>query len=253
MYSRITITGSGTEKQFLDAFTGLIVGSGAGITCTDDYTSKLSTDDATPSFTLHVGSALDIVFARNDVSQVYTTGYTVSVPQISSVGAALYWGGSLYSGERSVRTWGIDIICNPDKSFTILNLGGLIDLSDYPNRELSIIVMRGAKNGFAAQQNVYMQIPDPIISLPLKLTNNTSITKCDRIPYIYNPNDQTRLQVIRSKMFKVTESDNASLEIATLYDVSTVTAGSLVIFGGNKYYALDAHTLMEVDTVAAGS
>ena len=246
MYARITVSGSGTEKQFLDAFTGLIVGSGAGITCTDDYTQNLSVDDATPGFTLHVGSVLDIVFTRIDVSQVYTTGYTVSVPQISSVDAVLYWGGSLYSGERSVRTWGYDLITNPDKSITILNFGGSEGLTDYPQRKTSIIVLRGAKSGYAGQDNYMYATPTPIFSLPLTLTDNRSITKCDRIPYTYDSTSMTTVQLIRSKSFLTTNSTDRALDIATAFDVSAVTAGSLITFGGKRYYALDAHTIMEV-------
>ena len=246
MFTRVTVSGAGTEKQFLDAFTGIIVGSGAGITCTDDYTQKLSVNDATPGFTLHAGSALDIVFTRIDVSQVYTTGYTVSVPQISGVGAILYWGGSLYSGERAVRTWGFDVICNPDRSLTILNLGGYEGLTNYPQRKTSIIVLRGAKSGYAGRENVYKQIPDPIISLPLSMSDNSSAVKCDRLPYAYDSTDLSKLHLIRSKTFLTANSANRSFDVSTLFDVSSVAANSLITFGGKKYYALDSHTIMEV-------
>lgn len=247
MYSRITITGSGTEKQFLDAFTGLIVGSGAGITCTDNYTGHLSDTDPAPSFTLHIGP-VDLTFTRDIYNH---TGYSMSSDQISTA-ESLTWGGAIYPTEKTARTWGYDLITNPDKSITILNFGGSEGLTDYPQRKTSIIVLRGAKSGYAGQDNLMYATPTPIFSLPLTLTDNSSITKCDRIPYIYNSNDQTKLHLIRTKMFNVTESENASLEIGTLYDVSAVAVGSVIVFGGKKYYALDAHTIMEVDTVATG-
>lgn len=241
MYARITVSGSGTEKQFLDAFTGLIVGSGAGITCTDNYTGHLSDTDPAPSFTLHIGP-VDLTFTRDIYNH---TGYSMSSDQISTA-ESLTWGGAIYPTEKTPRTWGYDLITNPDKSITILNFGGSEGLTDYPQRKTSIIVLRGAKSGYAGQDNYMYATPTPIFSLPLTLTDNSSITKCDRIPYTYDSTSMTTVQLIRSKSFLTTNSTDRALDIATAFDVSAVTAGSLITFGGKRYYALDAHTIMEV-------
>lgn len=241
MYIRRTVSGSGTEKQFLDAFTESIVSAGAGITCTDNYTGHLSDTDPAPSFTLHIGP-VDLTFTRDIYNH---TGYSMSSDQISTA-ESLTWGGAIYPTEKTARTWGYDLITNPDKSITILNFGGSEGLTDYPQRKTSIIVLRGAKSGYAGQDNYMYATPTPIFSLPLTLTDNSSITKCDRIPYTYDSTSMTTVQLIRSKSFLTTNSTDRALDIATAFDVSAVTAGSLITFGGKRYYALDAHTIMEV-------
>ena len=248
MYVRQTISGSGTEKQFLDAFTGSLVNTGVGITVTDNYTGNF-TGNTTPSFTLHFGGLVDILFERN----VSNTGYVASSSQFTPAGD-IAWGGTYMYDEQGIRTWGYDIIANSDKSIVIVNLGGFEGITDYPQRETTLLLLRGQKNGYVGTSNYRFSVPDPIFASAITIpASNTSITRCNRIPYTYDTSSATNLQIIRSKAFVTTGSTDLAMSILQVFDVSEVPARSLITYNTKIYYALDSHSIMEVDSVATGN
>lgn len=76
--------------------------------------------------------------------------------------------------------------------------------------------------------------------------NGNAITKIDRCNYLYNASNATIIEVIKSKVFVTANSSNHAFTTTGLWDVSTVPAEAAINIGTKQYYALDAHTIMEV-------
>ena len=76
--------------------------------------------------------------------------------------------------------------------------------------------------------------------------NGNAITKIDRCNYLYNASNATIIEVIKSKAFVTANSSSHAFTTTGLWDVSTVPAEATINIDTKQYYALDAHTIMEV-------
>ena len=76
--------------------------------------------------------------------------------------------------------------------------------------------------------------------------NGNAVTKIDRCNYLYDTSDATSVEVIKSKVFVTANSASRAFTTTGLWDVSTVPAEATINIDTKQYYALDAHTIMEV-------
>lgn len=168
-----------------------------------------------------------------------TTGVYLVSTSLTSDSIPLYFTSSSYDKNAvNVRSYKICIASN--NSVTYLSLG------DYNSTVLPFsavgISLSSTNSACAASTTGTTRA----INRAFTDMNGNVITKIDRCNYLYNASNATIIEVIKSKAFVTANSSSHAFTTTGLWDVSTVPAEATINIGTKQYYALDAHTIMEV-------
>lgn len=190
-----------------------------------------------PTFSLKL-CGFELEFRRNAAITSASNGYSVSTSLTSASAYLNFCSGSFGINTVNVRSFKICIASN--NSITYLSLG------HYNSTVLSfsaVGILLSSTNSACAVSNT-----DTIRAIKSTFTdrNGNAITKIDRLNYLYDTSDATSVEVIKNKVFVTANSASRAFTTTGLWDVSTVPAEATINIGTKQYYALDAHTIMEV-------
>lgn len=199
--------------------------------------AQFATSSGVPTFSLKLYD-LELEFRRGVAVTSSVSSYSVT-QSLASGRVSLSFASSVYDiNAVTVRSFKICIASN--NSVTYLSLG------DYNSTVLpfsAVGISLSSTNSACAASNT-----DTIRAINSAFTdrNGNAITKIDRCNYLYNASNATIIEVIKSKAFVTANSSSHAFTTTGLWDVSTVPAEATINIGTKQYYALDAHTIMEV-------
>ena len=190
-----------------------------------------------PTFSLKLYD-LELEFRRYYVIPGSSSLYTVST-SLTSDSISLYFTATPYSiNEVNVRSFKICIASN--NSITYLSLGSH-NSTVLPFSAVGISLSSTNSACAVSTTGTTRAINSAFTDM-----NGNVITKIDRCNYLYNASNATIIEVIKSKAFVTANSSSHAFTTTGLWDVSTVPAEAAINIGTKQYYALDAHTIMEV-------
>lgn len=190
-----------------------------------------------PTFSLKL-CGFELEFKRNAAITSGANGYSVSTSLTSASAYLNFCSGSFGINTVNVRSLKICIASN--NSVTYLLLGH----HNSTNLLFSAVgILLSSTNSACAVSNT-----DTIRAIKSTFTdrNGNAVTKIDRCNYLYDTSDATSVEVIKSKVFVTANSSSHAFTTTGLWDVSTVPAEATINIDTKQYYALDAHTIMEV-------
>lgn len=237
-YSQRTVSHYGTELGFIKAFIGALTAADSRITCltTDaELDEQFADSGAAPAFSFDIGGADTITFTR------YVA--TVSMASSYSIRSTL-WGANIttvsFSGDY------VNANSNANRTFRFRVAGDsnvlVVDFGDY---NTSVKVQIACMTGSTKAAAYATASPYTAISGTFKLVSDgTTMSRVNRLPYVYNPANIGQLEIIDGKVFA--SGGNRLLTVSTIKDTSTVTTNAVITLDGKNYLALDGNTLMEV-------
>lgn len=199
--------------------------------------AQFAASSGVPTFSLKL-YGLEIEFERSTAVTSGTNWYSVT-PSLASGSVSLSFASSV-SGINAVTVRSFKICIASNNSVTYLSLGS------YGSTVLpfsAVGISLSNTNSACAVSNT-----DTIRAIKSTFTdrNGNVITKIDRCNYLYDTSDATSVEVIKSKVFVTANSASRAFTTTGLWDVSTVPAEATINIDTKQYYALDAHTIMEV-------
>lgn len=190
-----------------------------------------------PTFSLKLYD-LELEFRRFYATPGSSSLYLVST-SLTSDSISLYFTSSSYGiNEVNVRSFKICIASN--NSITYLSLGSH-NSTVLPFSAVGISLSSTNSACAVSTTGTTRAINSAFTDM-----NGNVITKIDRCNYLYNASNATIIEVIKSKAFVMANSSSHAFTTTGLWDVSTVPAEAAINIGTKQYYALDAHTIMEV-------
>lgn len=240
-YKKRAVCTKTDEKTFIKTFISEITAADERITCLNsmaDIDEQFSHTASIPSFTLSIDGQCQITFTRLVELSFNSNTYNVSMPSYINTVNMNFSTGSYNYQAIDVRTFQFAVAANDN--ILCLYIGS------YNNNPLEISVVC-VDDGIKAYSGVY-SINGSVRAINKKFTksDSTSVFKADRLNYIYDQDNNTNVELIKSKVFL---TDNTTLREASLnsiYDISTVPAEIVINIGGKSYFTLDSHTVMEV-------
>lgn len=237
----------GTELQFLQAFINAITAADNRITClTNNLETQFADTSNQPTFTLSVDGIYTITFTRyyelsstNDSYKVFSSVYDDDPPYLNLSYSS---SGSCGYNKKTTRTWKFSVAANSEDIY--LKLTTYAGNSDSPTIKW-LSIKNNAISVCAVQFSQYG--PRNIMSSDFKTAGGQVYTKVDRLLYTYNSSDSTKIELIKSKMFVEKRTTNRAFEANKIIDSTTVTADRDIFINSTRYYALDSHTLMEIE------
>lgn len=205
----------------------------------DDLETQYNTANSTPSFTININNRITITFKRGLQSSVQATGYTITSNCFTISRIINFSSSGSTSSTTSIRTWKFVIAAN--QGSVCLSFDGYnVELGKYAYSFCTISEdnVSGYSGHYLAGANA--------ISQPFYMNDGSSIVKTDRLPYIYDSNNETNVEIIANKVFITSNSSNRKVSLKSFCDVSTVAANQIMYVNNKKYYSVDTHTLMEV-------
>lgn len=200
--------------------------------------AQFAASSGTPTFSLKL-YGLEIEFSRGAAVTDGASAYTVRTSLTSAFAYLIFSAsGSPRINEVVVRSFKICIASN--NSVTYLSLG-----SNNSTGFLFSAVGISLSNTNSAYA-VSTTSTTRAINRTFTDRNGNVITKIDRCNYLYNASNATSVEVIKSKVFVTANSASRAFTTTGLWDVSTVPAEATINIDTKQYYALDAHTIMEV-------
>lgn len=236
-YTNITFSTYSAELWFINSFIEAITSIDSRLTAsTNDMTAEYSQTDTPPTFDLLYNGNPVINFTRAAKSNITSNQYVLKSPGALS-GLALTFSQQVFrSDQATARTFTFKVATN--SNVLSLLLGG------YASDIVASFV--GFSTNTTSGTSVVISNTLRAISQSFVLSDGTSAKKADRIPYLYDTNNNTNVEIIKSKVFMPDNSAEKKLAINSLYDISTVPQETIINIGGKKYYSLDSHTVMEV-------
>lgn len=242
-YIKKTISMYGTELQFLQAFINAITAADNRITCTtNNLETQFADTSNTPTFTFSVDGIYTITFTRGRVlsDDNYIYRVTSSVFNDNSPYLDLMYSGYVDYNVKTIRKWRFSVVANSEDIYLKL-------ASQDGNLNSPIAKWLSIKNNAISIYAVQQRDSTNIMSSVFKTTGGQEYTKVDRLLYTYNSSDSTKIELIKSKMFVEKGTTNRAFEISKIIDSTTVTADRDISINSTRYYALDSHTLMEIE------
>lgn len=238
-YYNKTVDIYGTELQFIQKLIEEITSADSRITClTDDIEEQFADDSATPTFSFSFAGWDTITFTRS--SSGATNTYIVrSTTNTSAYGAIYFTSSSVNRGANTTRTYSFRIAGNSQAiSFEIAEHNATIQT---PNLQF-VVVSNGSISGtaVAASSGTYG------IQRTFVMSDNSSVRKVDRLPYVYNSQDTSLLEYSESKTFLSGSSTNRAFSLSKMRDVTATVPRTTISLDGQRYYVLDQYTIMEV-------
>ena len=244
-YINTTISTNTDEKSFikkfveeLTAFQGITAVIPSGYATFDDYIdAQFAASSGVPTFSLKL-YGFEIKFRRSIAVTSGTSWYSVT-QSLASGSVSLSFASSVYGiNDVNVRSFKICIASN--NSVTYLSLGN-DDSTVLPFSAVGISLSSTNSACAASTTNTIRAINSTFTD-----RNGNAVTKIDRCNYLYDTSDATSVEVIKNKVFVTANSASRAFTTTGLWDVSTVPAEAAINIGTKQYYALDAHTIMEV-------
>ena len=191
-----------------------------------------------PTFSLKL-CGFELEFRRNSAITSGANGYIVST-SLTSTSAYLNFRTSGAPSINTVIVRAFKICIASNNSITYLSLGSH-NSTVLPFSAVGISL--SSTNSACAVSNT-----DTIRAINSTFTdrNGNAVAKIDRCNYLYNASNATSVEVIKSKVFVTANSASRAFTTTGLWDVSTVPAEATINIDTKQYYALDAHTIMEV-------
>lgn len=190
-----------------------------------------------PTFSLKL-CGFELEFKRNAAITSGANGYSVSTSLTLASAYLNFCSGSFGINTVNVRSLKICIASNNSVTYLLLGHHNSTNLSFS-----AVGILLSSTNSACAVSNT-----DTIRAIKSTFTdrNGNAVTKIDRCNYLYDTSDATSVEVIKSKVFVTANSASRAFTTTGLWDVSTVPAEAAINIGTKQYYALDAHTIMEV-------
>lgn len=251
MYITQTITSGGTEADFLKSFISSLTALNIGITCDADIDALIAVDDSYCTFDMDFFGIETLRFKRYYSNAGAGGAYTLTtVNGIYRVNQTLHIAYNSAYGRyaKNTRTWGYNLISDINNKVILFSVGSYNELpsNGYPDLQASFLFSKDI-DGYAYAANNTANQRSNIYNVAIIGSDSSSYTKVNRLGYVYDSTHPTRLEYINNKAYVVTGSSNRAFSTNGLMDCSIATAGSIVTFDGKRYYALDEHTLMEVN------
>lgn len=237
-YLQRTVSHYGNELGFIKAFIGALTAADSRITCltTDaELDEQFRDGDAKPAFSFDLGGCDTITFTRDARTIGTTSSYVVSSTLLGANITTVYFSGDY-----------VDANSNANRTFRFRVAGDsnvlVVDFGGYNTSVNAQIACMTGSTKAAAYSNA---APYTAISSTFKLVSDgTTMSRVNRLPYVYNPSNLGQLEIIDGKIFAA--GGNRMLTVSTIKDTSTVTTNTVVTIDNKNYLALDANTLMEV-------
>ena len=234
-YQNTVITRYSTEIVFLQEFISALTAADSRISCSP---SELTPVDGCYSFTVTIDNDYDIEFSRYSSN---ANKYFVRYPDGSSKYIE-FCTGSCSIDDTTTRTFKFMVIANSES--IILGFGDFdsngvpfefmeIKTKDVSNQDVIITAYSSYSSSYLIQRDFLT-------------SDNVTVSKTDRIPYTNDLNNAASIEIIKNKIFVLTNSDAKALIANKLWDTSTLTAGSQFTIDDISYYSLDDHTIMEI-------
>lgn len=228
------------ELPFIQDFIAALHAADSRIVCTtNDLEAQFANAEAYPTFNISIGGGDVLVFKRAAKSGTSTSSYEVTSSQ---------WGSRITTSYSLFSYADANAVTERRLKFKVISGADMIFVDFYSQSvELvfQIAALVGATKGstWSAGQTV-----GKLITYRYFLSDGTVASKIDRIRYIYNASNPAQIAKITGKIFNTSVTDQPVFTVSSLLDCSTVPYGSFITIGGTRYYALDEHTLMGVDT-----
>ena len=237
-YYNKTVNIYGTELQFIQKLIEEITSADSRITCTtDDIEEQFADASATPTFSFDLAGWDTITFTR--IGSGATNAYIVrSTTNTSSYSSISFISSSTYRANDTTRTYSFRIAGNSQAiSFEIAMYNNTIQT---PNMQL-VVINNGSISGTAIASSQEYGIRKLLV-----MSDNSSVQKVDRLPYVYNSQDTSLLEYSESKTFLSGSSTNRAFSISKMRDVTATVPRTTISLDGQRYYVLDQYTIMEV-------
>ena len=242
-YINTTISTNTDEKTFikkfveeLTAFQGITAVVPSGYANFNAYIdAQFAASSGVPTFSLKLYD-LELEFKRNTDLTSTTKGYWLNAdltptPIFDISQSYLYY--------NSIAVRSIKVCVAAKDNITALYLGPFDSVLTFSAVGISL----SSTNSACA---VSTTSTPRAINSAFTDRNGNAITKIDRCNYLYNASNATIIEVIKSKAFVTANSSSHAFTTTGLWDVSTVPAEATINIDTKQYYALDAHTIMEV-------
>lgn len=237
MYAERTITNGGTEYDFIKAFTDAVIADGNGLvtlelpegTTLQDQFER--TTSKTAEFTLNFSGWFKLRFVREDnngrTGSYYTINrYFVSADRTDDRGAIQFTSPAAYIDESAARSYSYELISNDNAiAFIVKNY----DRSD----STPTFCVKGSKNDYGINGS---------IAAMLDSTTQTSNTVVDRMPYIIDSADSSKIEIVKNKVYHTNNVE--MLRTTGLWDCSTITSTGKITVDNISACVLDSHTIM---------
>lgn len=228
------------ELPFIQDFIAALHAADSRIVCTtNDLEAQFADAEAYPTFNISIGGGDVLVFKRSANSGTSASSYEVTSSQ---------WGAMLTSSYSFCSYASANAVTERRLKFKVISGADMIFVDFYSRSvELAfqIAALVGATKGSTWGVG---QTEGKLITNRYSLSDGTVASKIDRIRYIYNASNPAQIAKITGKIFNTSVTDQPVFTVSSLLDCSTVPSGSFITIGGTRYYALDEHTLMGVDT-----
>lgn len=247
-YIEKTVSVSGTEREFIEAFINALTEADSRITCdTSDFDTQFTKESsATVTFTVKINK-FPITFIRNSVntatSMNYNLNYTVN--NLSKPAYLSYCRSTASLTSIETRTWKFKIISNENfinikfyqynediNSTTLIesrNISFLISDKNFVSTATSNDITTAISNNFYTYDDEETALKE------FKFTNQFNYTLPDR---------QTKIE--KSKPM-ITSDELLSENFKGLYDCSTVPQSQILVIEDKEYYAINANTLVPIN------
>lgn len=228
------------ELPFIQDFIAALHAADSRIVCTtNDLEAQFADADAYPTFNISIGGGDVLVFKREAKSNASTSGYEVTSSQ---------WGARIINSYSFFSYASANDVTERRLKFKVISGADMIFVNFY-SRSVELAFQSAALVG-ATKGGTWSagQTEGKLITYRYSLSDGTVASKIDRIPYIYNASNPAQIAKITGKIFNTSVTDQPVFTVSSLLDCSTVPYGSFITIGGTRYYALDEHTLMGVDT-----
>lgn len=236
-YLQRTVSHYGTELGFVKAFIGALTAADSRITCltTDaELDEQFADSNVTPAFSFDIGGADTITFTRYAKTSSTAASYVV-MSTLWAQATTVYFSRD-YAGVTNNATRTFCFRVAGDSNVLVVDFGGY---STSVNAQIACMTGSTKAAAYATAS------PYTAISSTFKLVSDgTTMSRVNRLPYVYNPANLGQLEIIDGKVFA--SGGNRMLTVSTLKDTSTVTTNAVITLDGKNYLALDGNTLMEV-------
>lgn len=240
----------GNEKAFIKKFIHTVTAADSRITCdkTDsDIDTEYSSSD-NPAFTLNFDNAFTAYFRRHfstgNICNYFDVTLTSSANSNYSKGSGISYinSNNSYAGNVLMRTWNLRIVTSTNAIiFHVSNFdNSILSPSYYIQgmfvREGSTVAVSFGANASDGNGGIGTSF----------YIGDTAATAVHRLPYINNIENSYSIEVINSKVLKYSSQAAKYVTLTGLHDCSTLTAGKEIKVGNQKFYTLNANTLISL-------
>lgn len=245
-YQKKTVSCFSTELNFIKAFIAAVTEADDRIICpTENLDSQFDSGDNQPEFELTIDNCCTLRFVRSSTLATGENYYQVT-DNLNRTGPVflIYQSSTSQADAATLRTWRFKVVAND--GILRLDLGSYD--ADMKNPDLSVVTVacREAHGSAVSCRNNNTAKTPPAINEAFTMTDSSVIKKADRLPYHYDMEDPSMLEIIKNKVFTVPENEERVFTAETLYDSSLIASDSILSLSGKTYYSLDGHTIMEV-------